>query len=107
MVCLLVIQIGILAVWETKGLSDVTRKAVANMIEGKSPEEIRDTFNIKNDFDPAEEEQIRKALFRYSISKGVNGWGGQLLTFADKVGGWGWPNADVSKKLEKNLWYLF
>ena len=85
-----------------KGLSDVTAvKAVANMIEGKSPEEIRDTFNIKNDFDPAEEEQIRKALFRYSISKGVNGWGGQLLTFADKVGGWGWPNADVSKKLEK------
>ena len=26
------------------------------------------------------------------------GGGGQLLTFADKVGGWGWPNADVSKK---------
>ena len=26
------------------------------------------------------------------------GGGGQMLMFADKVGGWGWPNADVSKK---------
>ena len=24
--------------------------------------------------------------------------GGQLLTFADKMGGWGWSNADVSQK---------
>ncbi len=24
--------------------------------------------------------------------------GGQMLMFADKVGEWGWPNADVSKK---------
>ena len=98
MVCLLVIQIGLLAVWETKGLSDVTRKAVANMIEGKSPEEIRKTFNIKNDFTPAWEEQIRKELFKYYISKELDGWGGQLLMFADKVGGWRWQNADVSKK---------
>lgn len=28
------------------------------MIKGKSPEEIRKTFNIKNDFTPAEEEQV-------------------------------------------------
>ena len=54
-------------------LSDVTRKAVANMMEGKSPEEIRKTFNIKDDFTPADEEQIRKALFRYYISKEVGG----------------------------------
>ena len=26
------------------------------------------------------------------------GGGGQMLMFADKVGGWGWPNAEVSKK---------
>ena len=24
--------------------------------------------------------------------------GGQMLMFVDKVGGWGWTNADVSKK---------
>ena len=29
------------------------------MIKGKTPEEIRKTFNIKNDFTPAEEEQVR------------------------------------------------
>uniref|UniRef100_A0A8R1HRM8 Skp1-related protein n=2 Tax=Caenorhabditis japonica TaxID=281687 RepID=A0A8R1HRM8_CAEJA len=45
---------------DIKGLLDVTCKAVANMIKGKSPEEIRRTFNIKNDFTPEEEEQIRK-----------------------------------------------
>lgn len=27
-------------------------------ISGKSPEEIRKTFNIKNDFTPEEEEQV-------------------------------------------------
>lgn len=45
---------------DIKGLLDVTCKTVANMIKGKMPEEIRKTFNIKNDFTPEEEEQIRK-----------------------------------------------
>jgi len=45
---------------DIKGLLDVCCKTVANMIKGKSPEEIRKTFNIKNDFTPQEEEQIRK-----------------------------------------------
>merc|ERR1712060_644680 len=31
---------------------------VANMIKGKTPEEIRKTFNIKNDFTPEEEEEV-------------------------------------------------
>jgi S-phase kinase-associated protein 1 len=30
------------------------------MIKGKSPEEIRKTFNIPNDFTPEEEDQIRR-----------------------------------------------
>ena len=43
-----------------QGLLDVTCKTVANMIKGKTPEEIRKTFNIKNDFTQAEEEQVGK-----------------------------------------------
>jgi len=45
---------------DIKPLLDLTCKTVANMIKGKTPEEIRKTFNIKNDFTPEEEEQIRK-----------------------------------------------
>ena len=45
---------------DIKALLDLTCKTVANMIKGKSPEEIRKLFNIKNDFTPEEEEQIRK-----------------------------------------------
>ena len=41
-----------------KGLLDVTCKTVANFIKGKTPEEIRKTFNIKNDFTTSEEEQV-------------------------------------------------
>ena len=44
---------------DIKGLLDVTCKTVANMIKGKTPEEIRKTFNIKNDFTPSEEEQVK------------------------------------------------
>ena len=28
----------------------------------------------------------------------MGGWGGQMMMFDDKVGGWGWLNADVIKK---------
>eukprot|EP01098_Paradermamoeba_levis_P015096 TRINITY_DN748_c0_g1_i3.p1 TRINITY_DN748_c0_g1~~TRINITY_DN748_c0_g1_i3.p1 ORF type:complete len:166 (-),score=70.05 TRINITY_DN748_c0_g1_i3:96-593(-) len=45
---------------DIKSLLDLTCKTVANMIKGKTPEEIRKTFNIKNDFTPEEEEQVRK-----------------------------------------------
>lgn len=45
---------------DIKGLLDVGCKTVANMIKGKSPEEIRKTFNIQNDFTPEEEDQIRR-----------------------------------------------
>ncbi|GMI67082.1 ARABIDOPSIS SKP1 HOMOLOGUE 1, UFO INTERACTING PROTEIN 1, S phase kinase-associated protein 1 [Hibiscus trionum] len=43
-----------------KSLLDLTCQKVADIIKGKSPEEIRTTFNIKNDFTPEEEEEIRK-----------------------------------------------
>lgn len=45
---------------DIKPLLDLTCRTVANMIKGKSPEEIRKTFNIVNDFTPEEEEKIRK-----------------------------------------------
>jgi len=43
-----------------QSLLDLTCRAVANMIKGKTPEEIRKTFNIKNDFTPEEEAQVRR-----------------------------------------------
>ena len=45
---------------DNKSCLDLLCKTVANMIKGKSPEEIRKTFNIKNDFTPEEEEQVRR-----------------------------------------------
>lgn len=45
---------------DIKPLLDLTCKTIANMIKGKTPDEIRKTFNIKNDFTPEEEEAIRK-----------------------------------------------
>lgn len=43
-----------------KGLLDLTCQNVADMIKGKTPEEIRATFNIRNDFTPEEEEEVRR-----------------------------------------------
>ena len=45
---------------DIKGLLDVTCKTVANMIKGKTPEEIRKIFNIKYEFTAEEEEKVRK-----------------------------------------------
>ncbi|WCJ35064.1 SKP1-like protein 1 [Euphorbia peplus] len=43
-----------------KSLLDLTCQTVADMIKGKTPEEIRKTFNIKNDFTAEEEEEVRR-----------------------------------------------
>ncbi|KAK2656947.1 hypothetical protein Ddye_009999 [Dipteronia dyeriana] len=43
-----------------KGLLDLTCQTVADMIKGKTPEEIRRTFNITNDFTAEEEEEVRR-----------------------------------------------
>jgi S-phase kinase-associated protein 1 len=43
---------------DIKPLLDLTCASVASMIKGKTPEEIRSTFNIKNDFTPEEEAQV-------------------------------------------------
>jgi S-phase kinase-associated protein 1 len=43
-----------------KNLVDLTCQTVADMIKGKTPEELKKTFNIKNDFTPEEEEEVRR-----------------------------------------------
>ena len=43
-----------------KELLNLTCQTVADMIKGKTPEQIRKTFNIKNDFTPEEEEEVRR-----------------------------------------------
>ncbi|PRQ18829.1 putative S-phase kinase-associated protein [Rosa chinensis] len=43
-----------------KGLLDLACQQAADMIKGKTPEEIRKTFNIKNDFTPEEEEEVQR-----------------------------------------------
>ncbi|KAF3551422.1 hypothetical protein DY000_02009431 [Brassica cretica] len=42
------------------GLLDLTCKTVADMIVGKTPAQMREHFNIKNDYTPEEEEEVRK-----------------------------------------------
>ncbi|XP_077233673.1 SKP1-like protein 1A [Tasmannia lanceolata] len=43
-----------------KSLLYLTCQTVADMIKGKTPDEIRKTFNIKNDFTQEEEEEFRR-----------------------------------------------
>ncbi|MBA0828033.1 hypothetical protein Goarm_012758 [Gossypium armourianum] len=43
-----------------ESLLDLTCQTIANMIKGKRPEEIRTTFNIKNNYTPEAEEAVRK-----------------------------------------------
>ncbi|KAI9592490.1 putative negative regulator sulfur controller-3 [Syncephalis fuscata] len=45
---------------DIRPMLDLTCKTVANMIKNKSPEEIRKTFNITNDFSAEEEEQVKR-----------------------------------------------
>ncbi|KAE8769919.1 SKP1-like protein 1B [Hordeum vulgare] len=45
---------------DIKGMLDLTCQTVAEMIKGKTVEEIRKCFNIVNDFTPEEEAEIRK-----------------------------------------------
>jgi S-phase kinase-associated protein 1 len=41
-------------------LLNLTCSTIGEMIKGKTSEEIRQTFNIANDFSPEEEEEIRR-----------------------------------------------
>ena len=43
-----------------KSLLELTCQTVASMIKGKTPEEIRATFNIEKDFTTEEEEEVKR-----------------------------------------------
>lgn len=45
---------------DVKALLDLMCQKVASMMQGKTPEEIRVMFNIKNDFTPEEEARIQR-----------------------------------------------
>lgn len=45
---------------ELQGLLNLACKICAQMIKGKNPEQLRQEFGIKNDFTPAEEEEVKK-----------------------------------------------
>lgn len=45
---------------DIRSLFELTCKTVANMIKGKSPEQIRQTLNVENDFTPEQLEEIRR-----------------------------------------------
>ncbi|KAL3529950.1 hypothetical protein ACH5RR_009272 [Cinchona calisaya] len=45
---------------DIKSLLNLTCQTVADMMKGKTPVEIRDTFHIKNDYTPGEEEEVRR-----------------------------------------------
>lgn len=43
-----------------QSLLDLTTQTVAELIKGKTPEQIRTEFGIVNDFTPEEEEEIKR-----------------------------------------------
>jgi S-phase kinase-associated protein 1 len=45
---------------DIKSLLDLTCQAIADMMTGKTLEEIRKTFDIVNDFTPEQEEEVRR-----------------------------------------------
>ncbi|KAG8817982.1 hypothetical protein FRC19_010966 [Serendipita sp. 401] len=47
-------------VWQIQPLLDLGTKTVATMLKGKSPQQIREIFEIENDFTPEEEAAIKK-----------------------------------------------
>ncbi|GAB4853163.1 hypothetical protein Ancab_017348 [Ancistrocladus abbreviatus] len=70
-----------------KSLLGLTCQTVADMIKGKTPEEIRKTFNIKNNFTPEEEEEEEVRRENQWAFEGEHQWafeGENLLLFEEE-----------------------
>ncbi|CAD6338698.1 unnamed protein product [Miscanthus lutarioriparius] len=46
--------------WTSRGLLNLTCLSVTDMMKGKTPEDIHEKFNIKNDFTAEEEEEVMR-----------------------------------------------
>lgn len=70
-------------------LHNIGCKTIANMLKGKSPEEIRKTFNLSNDFTPEEAEQIRRENeeneFIIKMPRWLTIWKSALMVNPDKI----------------------
>ena len=62
---------------DIKNMLDLTCQSVANIMRGMTPDEIRKTFNIKNDFSPKEEEEIRRKIIGHSNDRDIESGGGK------------------------------
>ena len=72
---------------DIKSLLDLTCKHVASMIKNKGPQEIRDQFNIRNDFTPEEEERVRvNPVHRHRYLVGQTAWCAHMLFVASLSG---------------------
>lgn len=47
---------------EIEGLLNLMCRTVAEMMKGKSVEELRRTFDVSNDYTPEEEEEVRREV---------------------------------------------
>lgn len=70
-----------------KTIGSLVNKTLSVLKPGKTPEEIRKTFNIKNDFTPEEEEQVSFVLLIFHVSWKKKMWVlGLALQFSDTEG---------------------
>ncbi|PHU07112.1 SKP1-like protein 11 [Capsicum chinense] len=54
------LMISVDLIFRSKSLLDLTCQTVVDMIKEKTPEDIRKTLNIKNDFTLKEDEEVRR-----------------------------------------------
>jgi hypothetical protein len=59
--------------WTSRGLLNLTCLSITDMMKWKNPEDIREKFNIKNDFTAEEEEEVmRDREYRWPFNNNNN-----------------------------------